>query len=220
MPMHKARARKSRADIHTMPLPSSFERPKLAPMKELIDMCKAGHADAMEEFICRIRPLVSRRALLHAKNAGEAEDLTAEAILRIYRRIDTIKDASSLNAWIDRIVRNVWIDIWRSDVPHRFVSLDALDEWDLDRYISRPILSDGPSLDKQMERNECANIVTRAIGTLPISLYQTVVMFYCEDRQYDEISTEMGIPIGTVKSRLNRARAVLKDKLKPHSAIL
>ena len=193
---------------------------KQTSMEELVEMCKEGKQGAMEAFIRRIRPTVCRRALFHAKNSSEADDLTAESMLRIYRRIDTIKDVGSLNAWIDRIVRNVWIDIWRSDVPHRFVSLDALDEWDLDRYICRPLFSESPSLDKNVERDESSRIVNKAIGTLPASLYQTVVMFYCEDRQYDEISNEMGIPIGTVKSRLNRARAVLRDKLAPYTAIL
>src|SRR5258708_6545612 len=110
--------------IHATPSPGP--RWKLVPMEELVAMCRLGRSSAVDEFTGRIRHTVYRRALFLTKNASEAEDLAAESMLRILRRVDTIKDASSLNAWIDRIVRNVWIDTWRSELPHRLISLDSL----------------------------------------------------------------------------------------------
>ena len=185
-------------------------------MEQLVEMCKEGHFRALEEFMSRIRCTVFRRALFYTKNSCEAEDLTVEALIRIYRKVDSIKDPATLNSWIDRVVRNVWIDIWRSEMPHRSISLESLEEWDLHRNLSLNGVDETASLQTRAEQSENARMLNKAVGSLPASLYSTVVMFYCEDRQYEEISSTLGIPIGTVKSRLNRARAVLRNKLAPH----
>src|SRR5258708_2804948 len=144
-------------------------------MKELVEMCRNGHHGALEEFMTRIRCNVYRRAIFYTKDSCAAEDLTEEALIRIFRKVDSIKDPATLNSWIDRVVRNVWIDMWRSELPHRFVSLDSLEEWDLHRNMSRASVADAVSLQTRAEQNENATMLNKAVGSLPASLYSTVV---------------------------------------------
>lgn len=182
---------------------------------ELIRKCQAGERAALEELLRRYRHSIFKQAYRLTNRRDAADDVVAETYLRICRGIGTFKDAMSLPAWINRIVRNIWLDMLRRTQRRSEASLDVLEEMSVERCLYPFEVHGGIALQKRVEENERRSILDQAIAALPDYQRIMVALFYGEERTYEEISEMMGIPIGTVKSRLNRARYVLRERLTP-----
>ncbi len=187
---------------------------------ELVLLCKSGHERALIELMRRHRGSVFKAAYRLTRDYEEAEDVASSTCLRICRGIVSCKHPEALAAWINRIVRNVWLDSLRRSTRRSEVSLDLLEnissegrKYFLDGELSVPVY-------KQAEENERKKIISRAISTLPSCQIRIVNLFYTENRPYEEIAEIMDIPVGTVKSRLSRARNTLHRKLSIHLSAL
>ena len=196
----------------------THDRPINYPLKslsseELVINCQTGVYAALEELMRRYRSSIFSAAYRLARNHDAAEDVTAATCLRICRGIGTCKYPAALPAWINRIVRNVWLDSLRRTQRRSEVSLDILENLSGDGRLLVFETQERVPIQKRVEENDRKRILASAIATLPVSQGRIVNMFYVEDRPYDEIAEIMGIPVGTVKSRLSRARYALHRKL-------
>jgi RNA polymerase sigma-70 factor (ECF subfamily) len=181
--------------------------------EELVKSCQAGEPVALEELMRRYKGNILNRAYRLTRNWDEAEDVAAGTYLCICKGIGTCKHTSALPAWINLIVRNVWLNSLRSNGRFLEVSLDLLENVSLE---SESDFHGNVPLHMQVERNERKRIIASAIAALPRSQGQVVKLYYSEEQTYEEITEIMGIPLGTVKSRLSRAKYALLRRLTPH----
>lgn len=142
-----------------------------------------------------------------------AEDMAQEVFIRIYNHAKDYEPQAKFTTYMYRVARNLWIDKMRHEghAP-RTVSLDAPVDSEGDTFhdvVSR----EAPSPDARMDRDERAAIVRTAIETLPDEQKQVLLLAEAKGMKYQEVADVMGIPLGTVKSRMHAAMTKLKDVL-------
>lgn len=142
-----------------------------------------------------------RLAFAWCHDAALADDLAQEALTRALSRLDQLRESARLMGWLFAILNRCWID-----------HLRGLRE-DLDDEILAELPSDLPGPDSRAERQQTVSRVRGAIAALPLGQRQVVTLVDLEDFSYAEVAEILAIPIGTVMSRLCRARASLKELL-------
>lgn len=187
--------------------------------ENLVRKCSAGDNQAFDTLLRRYERPIYHLAYRLAGNHDDAHDIAAEAAIRIYRSIGTFRCAVTLPAWINRIVANVFYDMRRRQQRHPASSLDALAEKTGGKLLAAEA-SRATSPEMHAEENEKTRILGEAIRALPDYQRTMVKMFHAEGRTYEEIASTMSIPVGTVKSRLNRARLALREILQPQMSAL
>ena len=145
-------------------------------------------------------------------NYDDANDVVSEVYIRLYKKLGTCRSAAALPTWIRRMVRNVNTDLRRISERNPVVSLDG---W-IENFGESFLPSQGKSNDSPEVLAEIAErkkILGTAVTALPLNQKLVINLFYYEEWSHEEIADKMGITIGTVKSRLNRARQALLKKL-------
>jgi len=187
--------------------------------EKLIDRCRMGDRAAFDVLIARYERPIYHLAYRLSGNYDDAHDIASETFIRIYRAIGSFQCAITLPAWINRIVVNVFYDTRRHAHRHPSTSLDALVEKTGDSLLTDESKTSA-SPEGQAEENEIKRILGDAINSLPDYQRSMVTMFHSEGHTYEEIADIMAIPVGTVKSRLNRARLALRERLAPQMSAL
>lgn len=181
---------------------------------ELVRDCTAGSRTAFDVLLSRYERPIYHLAYRLAGNHDDAHDIASEAAIRIFRSIGAFRCAITLPAWINRIVANVFYDLRRRQQRHPATSLEALAERTGGKMLAAEETT-RTSPQAHAEQNEKTRILSEAISQLPNYQRMMVKLFHSEGRTYEEIASMMEIPVGTVKSRLNRARLALKEILTP-----
>jgi RNA polymerase sigma-70 factor (ECF subfamily) len=168
-----------------------------------------------EAIVQRYARHVYNIAYRMAGNEADARDLVQEAFLRVYRALRRVEPDAPLERWLYRIVSNLHIDLLRKRPRMRVESLDAPVETARGE-VSREIADLESSPEAILDREQLDAAIQRALGTLPQELRLVVVLSDIEGLAYEEIATMLRIPLGTVKSRLHRARQTLQQRLRPY----
>jgi len=180
----------------------------------IIERCKQGDITAFDELVRRYEKQVYNFAYRMAGNYDDANDIASEAFIKVYNAIDTFRGDANFTTWLFRIVTNLYLDERKRSKAHMNIPLDEyidLEESSVTRQIEDP----SPGLQEVIEAGERADVLARAICDLPDYQRIMVLLFHTQGKSYEEIAEIIGLPIGTVKSRLNRARLALKEKLEP-----
>ncbi len=180
----------------------------------IIERCKEGDITAFDELVGRYEKQVYNFAYRMTGNYDDASDIASEAFIKVYNAIDTFRGEANFSTWLFRIVTNLYLDERKRSKAHLNVPLDEyidLEESSVTRQIEDP--SPGPQ--ELLEAGERAEVLARAIYDLPDYQRVMVLLFHTQGKSYEEIAEITELPIGTVKSRLNRARLALKEKLEP-----
>lgn len=161
-----------------------------------------------------VRQRLFKLALRILHNRQDAEDVVQEAFVRAWLHFDGFDPDLSFEAWMFRIANNLIIDHIRRRKRRPTISLemamDCLDGKPGERY---PELSDGRGdPHARLLAYEISDEMVVIIGNLP-SIYQTTLMLVAQERSYEEIARAMDCPLGTVRSRVHRARAMLRHNL-------
>ena len=171
----------------------------------------AGHAAAWEEIVERYGRRIFNVAYQFARRRDEAEDLTQDIFLRMFRRLHTYRGNVPLAAWALRLSRNLCIDNYRRARLER--RLIALPEGVLEQIPGRD------DLQARAEHKEKLHSVSRALDKIPEGLATVLVLRDLQGWSISETSAALGLPEGTIKSRLFRARRELHQKLAPGTDI-
>lgn len=168
---------------------------------------------AFEALVERYGRHVYNIAYRMAGNDADAKDLSQEAFVRVFRAFRRIDPTAKLDSWLHRIVTNLFIDMLRRRPKVRVESLDAPitgpKGTEISREIADPSLGpEGIVLNARLDAN-----IQRALLRLTEELRAVVVLSDIEGYSYEEIGGMLQIPVGTVKSRLHRARKSLQDQL-------
>src|SRR5579884_3397030 len=137
-------------------------------------------------------------------SAADAEDLTQEAFCKAQLNLSQLRDPARAKAWLFSILRNAYLHRVRAEAPQRVVSLEDVGE------VPEPAAEPLPDLDPEL--------LERALAELPEAFRTPVILFYFEDFSYRDIAEQMDLPIGTVMSRLARAKAHLRSRLMQRGA--
>ena len=148
-------------------------------------------------------------------NDADARDLSQEAFLRVYRALRRVAPGAPLESWLYRIVSNLYIDVLRKRPRTRVESLDAPLATPRGELL-RELPDAAANPEAIFEREQVDTVIQRALGLLSAELRMVVVLSDIEGLSYEEIATGLRIPLGTVKSRLHRARQVLQQRLRPY----
>lgn len=185
----------------------------------LLEKAKAGDISAFEQLIECYQRKIYNIALRIVGNYDDANDLAQEVLIRIFKSIGSFKQQSSFSTWIYRITTNVCLDEIRKRKNRKVISLDEEIKLD-DGEMKRQIVSDDPLPEDMAEKSEMRKIVNDAINRLSEEHKIVIVLRDIQGFSYEEISQIIKCPEGTVKSRINRARQVLKNILQSKRELL
>ncbi|MDF2093406.1 RNA polymerase sigma factor SigE [Knoellia sp. 3-2P3] len=157
-----------------------------------------------EEIVEQHSARVYRLAYRLTGNVHDAEDLTHDVFIRVFRSLHSYQPGT-FEGWLHRITTNVFLDRMRRKQRIRF---DALSEESAARLPTREA---GP--EQAFEANHFNDDVQRALDALPPDFRAAVVLCDIEGLSYEEIATTLGIKLGTVRSRIHRGRALLREAL-------
>ena len=147
----------------------------------------------------------------------DAADLTQETFVRVYRALPKLRAEGAQSAWVRRIATNLCLDwIRRRNSSPSTSSLDARPSEDSDTHQSWEISDPSGEPELIFSSKERANALYAAIERLPHDYRTVVILHYMEEMRVEEIADSLGVPAGTIKSRLSRARRELKRKLVPY----
>ena len=169
--------------------------------RDLILRARRGVSDAFGELITRYQTSVFNVCYRMTNERREAEDLTQETFLRVYSRLDMFDPEREFGPWVRRAAANLCLNHLESQK----VTTEIDDDRDADES-SQP-----ESAVEVRERNEQ---IRTALSSLPAQYRAVVELRHFQDLSYDEIATELDIPLSDVKSHLFRARKLLAEKLK------
>lgn len=166
----------------------------------LIEACLHGDQDAWAVIMDRYRRKVFNVAYKFVGRHDEAEDLTQEIFLKVFKALDTFDRRANFTTWVISISRNLCIDHYRRVRKER----DTVDRR-VDASELSPV-SGGLDAFAQLERFDRRALLRDALAALPDTLRTAVVMRDLQELSYQEIAGRLGLPDGTVKSRINRGR--------------
>jgi RNA polymerase sigma-70 factor (ECF subfamily) len=177
----------------------------------LVERARAGDVAAFETLISQYERKVYNLAYRLTGNHEDASDMAQEAFIRVFQKLPEFRGDSSFSTWLFRIASNACLDEIRKRKRHRTVSLDnpyETDEGEMSRQYADA--ADGP--EEIIDRQETQAMVQACINALDEEYRVVVVLRDIKGYAYNEIAEMLGLNLGTVKSRLNRARAAIKEK--------
>ena len=184
---------------------------------ELVERCRGGDSAAMEHLILRYQNRIYNMVLKMCANPDDAAELTQETFVKVIENIDKFEGRSSFYTWAFRIAVNLTLNYCQRSVKPRFRSLDADDD-EHDRQAKaqlKEFLSDDSSPDPAVtaQSKELCEIVVKALTKLDDAQRAVVVLRDIEGMSYAQIAEVLNLELGTVKSRLSRARSNLREIL-------
>jgi len=174
---------------------------------ELIERCLNRDESAWEQIIQRYRRKVFGIAYKFTGRFEEAEDLTQEVFLKVYKALESYKKEQDFSWWLVSISRNACIDYYRSVKRERKVLSDNLDKL-------KEFKFEGLSPQGSLEAAERSQRLRQSLSELPDDLRKVLILRDLKGLSYKEIADQLGLVEGTVKSRIHRGRNELAEKIK------
>jgi len=177
-------------------------------IETLIQRCLRGDQTAWDALVRMYRRKVFNVAYKFVGRHEEAEDLTQEIFLKIFKALDTFDRRADFQTWLISVSRNLCIDHYRSVRQERATIDRAVDASEL-----APASSD-PGPMAVLEQRDRLTLLRDALAALPDAHRTAVLMRDIQELSYQEIADRLGLPEGTVKSRINRGRAELARQIR------
>lgn len=184
----------------------------LVPDNIIVQQIKEGKIESFEILVERYQKQVYNIAYRYTGNRDDAYDLSQEAFLKAYKGIGNFRQDSSFKTWIYHIAANVCRDYLRKDTKVYKVSIDEpvqSEHGDMEKQLTDNSI--GP--DEIYENKELSEFVQGIINDLQQEYKEVIILREMQQLSYEEIAEVLSCSIGTVKSRLNRARKILRDKI-------
>ncbi|HEX5754126.1 MAG TPA: sigma-70 family RNA polymerase sigma factor [Archangium sp.] len=176
-------------------------------LRALIAEAQDGNVRAFELLVSSHLPQVRRFARAFASSDADVDDLAQEALVKVYKSLRSYRSQSAFKTWLYSVVRNAFFDALRGRAGR-------------ERSLEEPLAADhaqAPSTadtaDERLLREEERQRLWRALRALPPEFRTAVVLFDVEGHTYEEVAAIEAVPIGTIKSRLSRGRALLRTLL-------
>ncbi len=170
-------------------------------------MTRPSEQQALEQLVNDHYLALYRYAYRLSGTAGDAEDLAQETFCQAQRKWSQLRDRERARGWLFSILRNAYLHRLRAERRQRLVPLGDIEE------IAEPLPEPLPPVDAEQ--------LQQALNDLPEDFRTPIILFYFEEFSYRDIAEQMDVPLGTVMSRLARAKAYLRKRLlqKDHSLV-
>jgi RNA polymerase sigma-70 factor, ECF subfamily len=181
--------------------------------QQLVQRVQAGDKSAFNLLVLKYQHRVLKLVGRFVSDAAEAEDVAQDAFLKAYRALASFRGESAFYTWLYRIAINT---AKNALVANRRRPVDFnLDLQDPEQYERQARLKDEDTPEGVLLTDEIREVVERAMEQLPEDLRRAIVLRELEGMSYEEIAEAMDCPVGTVRSRIFRAREAIDKKLKP-----
>ena len=177
--------------------------------RDLLGRCRSGDEGAFAELVDGYKNLVFALVSRTIADKSRVEDVAQDVFIKVHRGLPYFRGDSKLSTWIYRIVQNVCADERRRGGPE--MSLDATDEE------GRPLVTPGGA-DRQFADLELRDRLDKALARLPAKTRVLIAAYYFDERQYGELAAALGMPLGTVKIQLHRAKRRLRELLEEEAS--
>lgn len=182
--------------------------PKATEDYQLVLSAIAGEQQAYAALLERYRSSVYNHLLKMVRNHDDAEDLTLEAFGKAFNKLSTYAPHYAFSTWLFKIAVNNCIDHIRKKRLH-FLSIDQPVEPQGDKDFTGSIRTHGRNPEEEIIRQQRLQMVRKMLGQLSTKYRLMIELRYYEELSYEEIATELEIPLGTVKAQLFRAKEML-----------
>ena len=185
--------------------------------QELVERVQAGDKRAFDLLVLKYQRKVQRLVARYVRDSGEVDDVVQEAFIKAYRALPGFRGEAAFYTWIYRIAINCAKNYLASPGRRIIAQSDLVndDDDDAESFERQSGLHDVATPDAEYASKEIAETVNRAMAALPEDLRQAITLREIEGMSYDEIAEAMDCPIGTVRSRIFRAREAIAAELRP-----
>ena len=183
--------------------------------KEVIEGCKAGDEKAFAEIVLHYQKKVFNIAYRMLGNMEEAKDLAQEVFISVFESIKGLREEAKFDTWLTQVTLNHCRNRWKYLRRRRYFNSDSLDDplETEDGTIPRPIYDPTENPETLYEKKVIQQVIQRGLLKLREDQRELIVLRDLQGFSYEEIGKMFGLPEGTIKSKLHRARADLKETL-------
>jgi len=182
--------------------------------QQLVERAQHGDKHAFELLVAKYQRKLGRLLSRFIRDAAEIEDVTQEAFIKAYRALPSFRGDSAFYTWLYRIgintAKNYLVAMGR-----RAPTTTEFDIADAENFEDSDQLKDVNTPENELMSKQIANTVNQTLQELPDELRTAITLREIEGLSYEDIATIMGCPIGTVRSRIFRAREAIAEKLRP-----
>jgi len=164
--------------------------------EEIVKKVIAGDKLAYENIIERYQAKLVRYVSYLLKDNTEAEDVVQDTFIKAYMNLNSLNLSKKFSSWIYRIAHN--------ESVNKLIKRKWISNFDFE------LFSTDLSVEEHFEKEEIKNWIALCLDKVDIKYKEPLVLYYLEDKSYDEISTILRIPVGTVGTRINRGKKLLK----------
>jgi len=181
--------------------------------QQLIERVQSGDKKAFDILVLKYQNRLFKLISRYISDSEEVYDVAQEAFIKAYRAIPNFRGDSAFYTWLYRIAANTAKNYLVSK-GRRPPQMDV-DFEDAEQIFGEPELKENATPEKLLQTKELQKTVVRAIDSLPDDLRIAITLRELEGLSYDEIAEKMGCPVGTVRSRIFRAREAIQNELQP-----
>jgi len=182
--------------------------------QQLVERAQRGDKRAFELLVLKYQRKLGRLLSRFVRDAAEVEDVTQEAFIKAYRALPSFRGDSAFYTWLYRIgintAKNYLVALGR-----RAPTTTGFDNEEAEGFEDAEQLRDSSTPESELEGKEIAATVNRAMNALPEDLRTAITLREIEGLSYEEIANVMNCPVGTVRSRIFRARDAIAAELRP-----
>jgi RNA polymerase sigma-70 factor (ECF subfamily) len=181
---------------------------------ELVARVQRGDKQAFDLLVLKYQRKIMRLLSRMIRDPGEIEDVAQEAFIKAYRALPQFRGESAFYTWLYRIAINTARN-WLAQNNRRPSTPSAQENEDGETFDATDNLTDSSNPESEMASRQIADTVNKAINDLPEDLRNAIVMREIDGMSYEDIAESMSCPIGTVRSRIFRAREAIATRLRP-----
>ena len=182
--------------------------------QQLVERAQRGDKRAFELLVLKYQRKLGRLLSRFVRDPAEVEDVTQEAFIKAYRALPSFRGDSAFYTWLYRIgintAKNYLVALGR-----RAPTTTGFDNEEAEGFEDADQLRDSSTPESELEGKEIAATVNRAMDALPVDLRTAITLREIEGLSYEEIANVMNCPVGTVRSRIFRARDAIAAELRP-----
>jgi RNA polymerase sigma-70 factor (ECF subfamily) len=194
-------------------------KPMLYDERSVLQLAREGDLEAFNQIVLAYQGFLFRTAFNILGDEDAAEDATQEAFISAFRSLRGFR-GESLRSWLARVVVNACYDQLRHQRRRPAIPLEQHDEFDQEMDAAAWMLDPSASPEEQVEARQLQRAIRSGLQTLPTQYRLAAVLVDLQGLSYEEAAEILGVPVGTVKSRLARARLALRASLASQPGLL
>jgi RNA polymerase sigma-70 factor (ECF subfamily) len=179
----------------------------------LVRLAQAGDMRAFEALVVKYQRRIARHVARYVRRASDVEDVVQEAFIRAYRGLASFRGESAFYSWLYRIATNSALAFLKRAPSADLLQEDLNDEREDGPF--EPGLTDGEDPERLLLAKQISGAVDKALARLQPELAEALLLYEVEGKTYKDIAQMLDVPIGTVRTRIFRAREFIAQRLQP-----